>query len=119
MLRETANVDLHRLHGIKLGDAVLGEDVDHPRCEPAVGDYAHLRGACGVFEFLLLKHDLGVAAQVGEVSSAFDGEAGHLQIEVVRERAHGRIRFAHERPYCFLVAYVQRCGDEPGRCVPA
>jgi hypothetical protein len=36
-----------------------------------------------------------------------------LVVEVVRDRAHGRIRLAHQRKHCVLVAHVERREDQP------
>ena len=59
-------------------------------------------------ERLLLAHDLGIAAEIGEVHTGFDGEPRHVEVEVVRNRAHHRVAFAHHAEDRVLVAHVER-----------
>src|SRR5687768_9896942 len=114
MLRKTPDVDLHRLHLVQLLDTVLREHVHHSRCDTAIGN----DGAAGLsrplLEALLLKHDLGVPTEVAEVRAGFSGEPGQIEIEVVWNRAHGRVRFAHQRTDRLVITDVEVGGNEPG-----
>ena len=86
MLRQAADVDLHRVRLADAPDALGGEDVHHPRREPAVrddGDTAPLRLRV---QLALLEHDLGVAAQIGAVDAQLHRRSRDVQVEVVRRR---------------------------------
>ena len=113
MLRQPADEDPHALHLVQLLDAVLREDVHHPRREAAVGDdRLPLRGG-RVVQHLLLEDDLGVAAEVAEVRPGLDGELREIEIEVVRDRAHHGVRVLHQREHGVAVADVDRRRDQP------
>ena len=89
------------------------EDVDHARRDTAVGHHGDsLRGGA-VGERLLLEDDLRVAAEVAEVHASLDRALRERQIEVVRDRAHHRVRLAHHGEHGLAIAHVERGGDEP------
>jgi hypothetical protein len=46
------------------------------------------------------------------VHACLDGALGERQIEVVRDRAHHRVRLPHHGEHSLAVAHVERGGDE-------
>ena len=60
----------------------------------------------------MLVDDLRIAAQVGEVHACVHGQARHVEIEVIRNRAHHGIAFAHQPAHRVLVTYVDGRGQK-------
>ncbi len=107
MLRQAADVDLHRVRLADPPHALGGEDVHHPRREPAVrddGDTAALR--LGV-QLALLEHDLRVAAEIGAMDTQLHGRSRHVQIEVVRRRVQDGVMPAQRRPQGRAILQVE------------
>jgi hypothetical protein len=97
---------------VELLDRVLRQNVDHSRSQPAVGDHGDLFLPGLSVELLLLEHDLGVSAKVGEMDAGLHGELRQLEVEIVGDGAHHGIGLAHQRQNRFLVAHIQRCEDQ-------
>jgi hypothetical protein len=112
MLRQTTDVNAHRSDLVEDLDAVLRQHVHHPWRKAAIGN----DGASGLpgplIEPLLLKDDLGVAAQVAEVRPGVRGHAGEIEIEVVGNRAHRGVSLTHEGAHRLVIADVEMRGDE-------
>jgi len=112
MLRQPADEDLHRVDRVELLDSVLGKDVDHSGGKPAVGNDRDVLLSCVGVELFLLEHDLRVAAEIAEMHSGLDREAGHIVVEVVRDGTHDRVTLAHRAQHCRVVADVERRRNE-------
>ena len=113
MLGQAADVDLHDLGVSHPADPFRGEDVDHTGREAAVGndrDTPRLR--FGV-QRLLLKHDLGVAAQVGAVDAGVHRRARHREVEVVRRRVLDRVVPVHRSAQRGAVLHIEPQQREP------
>ena len=63
---------------------------------------------------LLLQHDLGVAAEVGEVTPGLEGQPRHRLIEVVGQGAEHGVVAAHGREHRRMIVGVEAHGAEPG-----
>src|SRR6266705_1951009 len=113
MLRKPTDENANRIDGIELLDRVFGQYVDHAGSETAIGNHGDFLLFRVDIEGLLLEDDLRVAAEVREVYSSLHGKLRQLVVEIVGDRTHHRVRFAHQRQYCFLVADVEWREDQP------
>jgi hypothetical protein len=113
MLGQSTDEDVDGLAPVELADAVLRQDVHHPRGDAAVGDDSDSLGDRTFGEFLLLEDDLGVAAEIAEVHPRLDRPLRELEVEVVGDRAHHRVALAHQRQDRLPIAYVERCRNQP------
>jgi hypothetical protein len=112
ILRQPTDVDPHALDAIHRANAHLGENVHHAGREATVGDDRDAALAGQPVERLLLEDDLGVAAEIAEVDTRLGGVSRHIEVEVIRERAHDRVALAHERADRLAVADIHRRRDQ-------
>src|SRR4029079_3153410 len=108
----SADEDLHLIDRIELSDSILGQDVHHSWCEPAVGDDRDSFPARFGIELLLREDDLGVSSDVAEMDPRGNRLLGDVEIEVVGYRAHYGIGFAHQGADGFMIANVERSRNE-------
>ena len=108
MLRQAADEQLHLIHRIHRSDAMLGEDVDHARCEAGVRDDRDPLQLRSRVELLLLEHDLRVTAEISEVHAGLHRQRRQLTVEVVRDRAQHRLHLSPLTQHDFVVTHLHR-----------
>ena len=113
MLWQATDVDLHRLRGADPPDPFRGEDVHHPRRQPAIRDDGDAALARRRVELALLEHDLRIATQVGAMHAALHRCLGDLQVEVERRRIQHGVVPAHRRAQRRTVLHVELEEGEP------
>src|SRR5690606_2403657 len=92
--------------------AHLRQDVHHARSETDVRHHGDTLRDGAVVQRALLLDDGRVATQIGEVDAGVYRELGEREVEIVRDRTHYRVRFAHDGEHRFAIANVNRGGDE-------
>ena len=113
MLRQSADEDPHGVDFVELADAILGEDVHHARRQAAIRDDGQISGLRVGIELPLLEHDLRVPTEIAKMRAGLDGQPRHLEVEVVRQRAHDGVASAHQRQDGFAIADVERRRNQP------
>jgi hypothetical protein len=65
-------------------------------------------------ERLLIKDDLSVATKIREMHAGFNRQLCHVEIEVVRQRAHHGLHAIHRRADGGVILHVERNALQAG-----
>ena len=85
-----------------------------PGARPQSGTTERPRARARSWWLLLLQHDPGVAAEVGEVTAGLEREPRHRLVEIVGQGAEHGVVAPHRREDGRVIVGVEAHGAEPG-----